>query len=399
LSTARPSTPTLAALRSFPGPVWILFAGTFLNKFGTFVIPFLALYLTRQGYSTPQAGVAISCYGVGQLLAAVWGGHLADTIGRRKTIVISMFSVGAAMLLLSQARSFPAICALTLLAGLTGELYRPAGSAMLTDLVPHGLRVTAFAAYRMAFNAGWAFGPATAGFLASYSFFWLFVGDSATSVLYGLVAWSCLPRGTLPARAGTSWVDSFRAVRRDPALRRALLSSLAIGPVFLQMASTYGLHITDLGFSDKTYGLLLSLNGVLIVCCELPVTEITRRHPTRLVIALGYLLVGGGFALNGLARTIPELVTAMVVFTLGEMIALPVFAAHLADLAPADLRGRYMGAWALTGAVSLILGPSLGMSLYRFHPSALWWAGGSLGVLAAVAIGWRPGASRKQVTV
>ena len=34
-------------LRSFPRPVWVLFAGVFLNKFGTFVLPFLALYLVR----------------------------------------------------------------------------------------------------------------------------------------------------------------------------------------------------------------------------------------------------------------------------------------------------------------------------------------------------------------
>ena len=37
--------------------------------------------------------MAIGAYGVGQLFAAISGGHLADTLGRRKTIVLSMFSV------------------------------------------------------------------------------------------------------------------------------------------------------------------------------------------------------------------------------------------------------------------------------------------------------------------
>src|SRR5436853_7271031 len=83
----------LATLRSFPRPVWVLCGGAFLNKFGTFVIPFLALYMTRAGFSTTQAGLAIGAYGIGHFLASIIGGHLADTIGRRKTIILSMGSV------------------------------------------------------------------------------------------------------------------------------------------------------------------------------------------------------------------------------------------------------------------------------------------------------------------
>src|SRR5262245_682765 len=96
-------------LRSFPRPLWILFAGVFLNKFGTFVVPFLTLYLTRQGFSPREAGAALGAYGLGRLGAAFFGGHLADTLGRRKTIVLSMVLAAATMLLLSQAKSLPII--------------------------------------------------------------------------------------------------------------------------------------------------------------------------------------------------------------------------------------------------------------------------------------------------
>src|SRR3954468_22609748 len=169
------------SLRQLPRPVWILFAGTFLNKFGAFVIPFLALYMKGRGFSVTEAGFAMGAYGVGHFLACLVGGHLADSLGRRPTLVLSMFSTAGVMLALSQATSFWLIATLTLLAGLTGELYRPACSALLTDLTPPGQRVRAFAAYRMAFNAGWALGPATAGIIAKYSFFALFVGDAVTS--------------------------------------------------------------------------------------------------------------------------------------------------------------------------------------------------------------------------
>src|ERR1043166_6160493 len=115
-----------ASLRALPRGAWILFFGTFLNKFGTFVLPFLAIYLTGLGYTTAQASLAIGAYGVGTLAASLLGGYLADRLGRRKTIVLSMFSVTVAMLCLSQARALPWIILLSGVAGLTGELYRPA---------------------------------------------------------------------------------------------------------------------------------------------------------------------------------------------------------------------------------------------------------------------------------
>src|SRR6266704_1786944 len=95
----------LASLRALPRPAWILFLGTFLNKFGAFVIPFLVLYMTRTGYSPADAALAIGAYGLGHLVACGLGGFLADRIGRRKTIALSMFSGALAMVLLSQARS------------------------------------------------------------------------------------------------------------------------------------------------------------------------------------------------------------------------------------------------------------------------------------------------------
>src|ERR1051325_12190529 len=87
-------------LRALPPAAWVLFFGTFLNKFGTFVLPFLAIYMTRLGYSAAQSGLAIGAYGVGTLAACVLGGYLADRMGRRKTIVLSMFSGALAMLCL-----------------------------------------------------------------------------------------------------------------------------------------------------------------------------------------------------------------------------------------------------------------------------------------------------------
>src|SRR6266853_711511 len=110
----------IASLKALPRPAWILFLGTFINKFGAFVVPFLTLHLTREGYSLGDAGLAIGAYGAGTLIASALGGHLADTIGRRRTIVLSMFSAAITMMALSQARGLPAIILVTGLAGSDG---------------------------------------------------------------------------------------------------------------------------------------------------------------------------------------------------------------------------------------------------------------------------------------
>jgi len=382
-----PEPTLLGSLRALPRAAWVLFAGTFINRFGGFVVPFLTLYLTGQGYSVIAAGLAVSAYGVGNLLASLVGGHLADRLGRRETIVISMFCAAAAMLLLSQAHALSLIVALTFVTGLVSEAYRPAASALLTDLVPAGQRLTAFAALRVTFNAGFAFGPATAGLLAAYGYVWLFVGDALTSALFGLIALLALPRVIERSVNGhAKWREVLIVLRGDKRFQQLLLANFAVSLVFMQMASTFGLFVTGLGFSASTYGLIISLNGALIVLFELPLTTFTRRFPARKVMALGYALIGGGFALNYFAHSVPALVACMAVITLGEMLSLPMASAYIADLAPPHMRGRYMGVNGMTWALALIVGPAGGMKLFAFNPAAFWIGCGTLGILAAVVI-------------
>jgi MFS family permease len=392
------TSPTLFTnLRALPPVAWILFFGTFLNKFGSFVVPFLALYLTQRGYSVAQAGFAIGAYGAGNVLATVIGGHLADSIGRRRTIALSMFSGAAAMLMLSQARSLPAILALAAAAGLTGEFYRPASSALLADLVPAANRVTAFSAYRMAINAGFAFGPATAGFIAGHGYFWLFAGDAGTSALFGIVALVALPEVAHLAEKGCGWMEASRALVGDRGLHRVLLASFFIALIFFQMTSTFGFAVMGAGFSPKVYGALLSMNGALIVLIELPLTTVSRRLQPFAAIAAGYLVVGVGFFLGAFAVSIAGFAVCIVVFTLGEMFAMPVASAYVAGLSPPHMRGRYMGTYGLTWTLAQVVAPGLGMCLFTASPLLFWLVGGGLGVASAITAfrGRTPGAASK----
>ena len=379
-------------LRSLPPQFWVLFAGTFVNRFGGFVVLFLVLYLTHLGYPPALAGLPPAAYGGGALIANLAGGVLADRIGRRATIVISMSGSAAAMIALSQARTLPLLILLAGAAGLAAELHRPASSALIADLVPVHARVTASAAYRLAINLGTAAGPTVAGLLAERSYTLLFAGDALTSLALAAAMfvpmWRSVPHRPIPAAGPPS-----PGVLRDGAFLALLLSSLLVGTVYLQYLTTFSLQVHRLGGSNALYGALAGLNGLLVVLFELPVTSITQRLPRRRVIAAGAVLVGIGYGTLLLVRSAPAMAICIVLMTAGEIVNAPVASAYVADLSPPERRGQYAGAFGVSWASASVIAAAGGTALYAVSPNLLWATCAALGLVAAaiVLLGPRPG--------
>ena len=399
-SIARPQS-MIADLRALPRTFWILFAGTFINRFGTFVWPFLTIYLTRQGHSLAAASFAVSAFGLGALSGGMLGGWLADHFGRRNTIVLGTFSAAASFMLLYAAVSLPAIIACTLLAGFTSGIYHPAIGALLADIVPAEQRVRAYAAIRGAANAGFACGAAMGGVLANYSLFWLFAGDALTTAIYGCIAFLWLPHGLRAVREKTArWNEALRHIFRDRPFVALWTSSFLAALVYAQFGSTYSLHVIRNGLqfdvfgfhvgSETVYGLLVGWNGALVVLAELPLTAATLRFDPRRVMALGYVLVGVGFALNAVAHSIFAMWIVMTIFTAGEMISAPMTSAQVARLAPERMRGRYMGALGLSWNAAGVVGPLIGFRLLAIDPLLVWLLCAFLGLAAAFTL-WRFG--------
>ncbi len=374
------------AMRGLPRPLWMLFAGTFINRFGGFVVPFLTLHLKDVGHTIAEAGFAASAYGLGHLVASLLGGHLTDYFGRRNTIILSMFTSAALVLMLSQAQALWAVVTLVGLFGLAGELYRPAASALIADLTTPAQRLHAFAGYRIAINAGFMLGPAVAGVLSQAHPMWLFVGDAVTSVVYGILAWATLPNIISRHETPAPWSEALAHLRANT---RFLLFLLAVAPVtfiFFQLNSTFPLHAESHGVSRAGIGLLLGFNGLLVIVMEVPLTTWVRRKSLPLVLGAGYLLIGFGYASNAFLGTATLMVLGMFVFTLGEMIIAPLQSAHIAELAPQRLRGRYMGIYSLVWSLGLMTAPWLGTMAFQRDPNILWAACALLGILAAIMV-------------
>jgi MFS family permease len=383
--------PTLREnLRALPRATWILFLGTFINRFGTFVMPFLTLYLVREGYSATRAGVAVSAYGGGHLVASMLGGHLADRFGRRNTIALSMFSSALAMVALSQTRGYFAILGITFLAGLAAELYRPATGALIGDLVPPELRVTAFGVYRLAVNLGFTAGPATAGFLADRSFVWLFLVDAGTSAVYGVIALAFLPHGLRTAKHEEKHADgAVRHAMRNTPFLMFLVATACIMFIEFQLHSVLPLHLKARGYTAFTYGKLMSINAIMIVLFELALTGWSQRHNPRHLISAGYFLTAIGYAFSGLAESVAAMAACVVIWTIGEMIYAPVTGAYVTNLAPDMYRGRYHGMWVFTWSIGMILGPILGTLMYQRNANGYWVVCALIGCVAAAFAGGR----------
>ena len=371
-----------------PREAWILFGGAFINRFGTFVSIFLLLFLRDLGYSIGTAGLVIAGYGFGSLIASALGGFLADRLGRKNTITLSMFSSAATMVMLSQARSLPALAVLTFFAGVTTEFYRPASSALLADLVPPEHRVTGYAIYRLAINAGFAVGPAVAGFLADRSFLYVFLGDAATSVVFGIIAFFMLPEGVRTRKNEEVPGQGWALVLKDRNLLLLCLSSVLATFVYGQVETGLPLHVKDSGLSNSDFGLLVSLNGLLIVLVELPISAWTRKRKPQPMMALGIMLTGVGFSLTAFAHDAPLLAMTVIVWTIGEMVHAPVALAYVAGIAPRRLRGRYQGTFSSSYGVAFTVAPILGTGLYSVSPNALWATCFVLGTIGALVV-WR----------
>jgi MFS family permease len=381
-------------VRDLPRTAWVIYAGTFINRFGSFVLTFLVLILVKRGYSPAEAGIAASAYGVGSVAAAMIGGQLADRFGRRRTIALSMFSSAAVILLLWRAQALPAIIALAALAGMTGELYRPAAAALLADVTPAGRRVVTFALYRLAINAGFALGPAVAGYLAASSFTIIFIGDAVTCALYGVLVLAAVPRSfDRPAevllrreegKRNARGPSVLRMIAADRALLSVLLASVAIGFVYHQSTVTMALEVDARGLPTSAYGFLASLNGVICLLLELPVAAVTARAAAWIPLAVGAALTGAGFGGIAVAATFWALAAMVVVWSLGEIVQSPVSQAFVADLAPPGLQGRYQAAFGFTHALGLVLAPALGPALFAWSRPGLWAICAILGAAASL---------------
>ena len=370
---------------TLPRAFWALWVCQLVNRLGSFVQPFLVLYLTHDRHlSAGTAGAVAAAVGAGTVVAQLVGGWLADRVGRRLTMLICFFGTAAALILLGSARAMVMIWVAAFLVGLLGDLFRPAVQATVADLLQPGERVRAYGLLFWAINLGFSVSTVSAGVLASVGYGLLFWLNAGTSVIAGLVIWAMVPESRPALEEGVARRPLLPVALRDTVFLLMILIQIGYATIYFQGYSTLPLAMADDGLPSQTYGLVIALNGVVIVLVQPFLGKWLVKFDRPKLLAASMLVVGLGlgFGVGAVVHSWWGYGLSVVVWTIGEIGFAAVIGAVFADLAPVDLRGRYMGLSGMAFGVGTVVGPLAGTnSLEHFGPTATWIGCALLGVV------------------
>jgi MFS family permease len=367
-----------------PRAVWVLEAGMLANSLGTgLLMPFVLIYLHDvKGFPLATAGFVAGTFGAVGIVATPAAGSLIDRIGGRAVFI------GSLVLLAGAYSLFPLIVhpwqgfLFMGLAGLGNGALWPSQSTLLLAATPPERRHAAFALNRMAGNLGIGLGAVTGGLLISAdragSFTLLFLLDAATFLAFAATGFA------VPAPAAseknTSTAGSYRRVLRDrPFVAFIGLNTLFVAAGYAQLEAALPIFAKHhAGITEATIGTLFLANVVTVVVAQMPIVGMLEGRRRMRALALLAALWASAWTLVAIAGawgtavvSVAMMGLAVVVFGLGECLHGPLSATVAADLAPEELRGRYMALSTGSFAIGFTVGPAAAGVVLGLSPSAL----------------------------
>jgi MFS family permease len=327
---------------------------------------------------------------VGALLSGASGyvgGYLSDRLGRRTVILIGQGAmVFYPLVLLAASGQRLAGVLVMALAGAIGGLGGSVSQAMVADLVPPERHEASYASVRVAANLGVVMGPPTGGLLLILGgWATLFVVVCAMSAASWLLAFRLLPRRGAYAPEGPPERGSFVAIAADRPFLLFLGSAVFAWLVYVAYEVVLPVSLVDgYGYAVATWGFLVWINPFLVTLFQVRLTRAVGRYAAapRLVIAM--LIMGLPFLLLVVNQSLVVILFVVTVFVFGEMLWVPTSQAVVAELAPEDIRGAYMGAFGSAPAIGFALAPLIGFQVRNsFGDAATWTTFAAIAVVAA----------------
>jgi MFS family permease len=378
----------------FPRQFWIVVLVSFIDKVGgTLVFPFFALYVTQKFHvGMTQAGIVLGIISFSSFVGGIIGGAVTDRLGRRKPILFGLVFSAFSSLSLGFANNFRSLYPLGVLIGLLSDVGGPAHGAMIADILPERQRQDGFGILRVAGNIAWIIGPTIGGFVASRSFLAVFIMDAIVSSIVAVLFYFLMPE-TKPATAAEhheagflTTFGNYRVALRDKPYLAFLAAGMLMGLVYIQMYNSLSVFLRNVHrIPPQRYGLLLSVSAVTVILFQFRMLRVIKGQPMFLLMAAGTLFYMVGFGIFGFAAAYWLFAAAIVIITIGEMITFPIGQALASCFAPAQMRGRYMAVYELTGKFPATFGPAAaGVILDNFNPVLLWYGGALLCAVSAL---------------
>lgn len=331
--------------------------------------PYMAIYFSSQ-FGVQLASILMMIPPFVQLFGQLIGGVIADTLGRRTTMLIgaSIQAVMFALFALSTESWLDYVA--YVLIGIGGALYSPASDAMVADLVPDEERKHVFATFITVKNIGAVLGPvigATLFFSYRTPLLWactlilsvylLIIFIEMTETLPGKKPAKKIPRSLLEK------ADNYRLIVQDRVFFLYILAGVLSIFTIMQLDLFIAKYIVDEVpaqwhlDSRSILGLLLGINGLMFVVLILPTTRLLKNWRDRDVFILSCLLNGGSLFLMSITTNLVLLIVLIVTFTMGEIVRAPVINHFVSRHAPEAMRGQYMGASNMQYTIGRMLAP------------------------------------------
>ncbi len=323
-------------------------------------------------------------------IAGYVGGHLSDHVGRRPLVLVSYGGMAVTVLSYTLVGGrFWAAFPLLLVSGIFAALGLASVQALVADLVPPARHEAGYASVRVANNLGIVAGPVLGGLLllgGHWPLLW--IGVAACGFAAFAVALVYLPDRGLYSPDAPPERSSFAVIRRDHVF---LLFVASMGLAFVVYVAFEAVlpivAVTSYGLAPSTWGFLVVVNAALVTFFQLRITRAVSGYSATPRLAVAMLLMGFPFFVLEGWHSIPVVLAVIVVFVIGEMLWVPTSQAIAAGLAPADLRGAYMGAFAGAGPFGFAVGPFFALQIRSAFGNTAMWTFFALVAVAAAIMG------------
>jgi MFS family permease len=322
------------------------------------------------------------------LLASFLAGPAVDRFGRKAAMVISLGMSSLVFIGMSAAGNLGIWVVLISISGALGPLYNVGANAMVADLVGPERRASAYALLRMVANAGVAIGPMVGGFVISMSYDLAFYAAAIADILFTLLILLFVAEtiSRSPETTKLTVGRGYSPVFQDkPFVVFNIMYTLAAMVYAMMMVLLPVYAKENFGVVEQQFGFIMATNAAMVVVFQYTITRFTERFHPMPVLAPGSLFYAIGVGSVAFGRDFAGFLISMVILTIGEMIMIPTSTALAANLAPADMRGRYMGFYGFTWGVGFGVGPVIG-GLLNDHvsPVMIWYGGFMIGLMATV---------------
>jgi MFS family permease len=393
---------TSLMLNSYSGlskNVWLLALLTLINRTGSMVVLFMTIYLTTELHFTlTEAGFAMSCFGAGSMVGAWFGGYLTDRIGYYKTMFWTLFGAGLCFFALMYMKTFVSFCTMVFIVSAIADGFRPASMASISAYANPGTHNRSLSLIRLAINLGFATGAAFTGFISGmFGYQWLFIIDGGTCMLAAFALLILLkPKEEIHFNAEGEEVlleGKGSSAYKDQTYLIFIFFKMLGALVFMQLFSTVPVFLKDdLGFSESDYGLIMMVNGLIIVALEMPLVYLfEKRYDRMTLVMVGYALIVSGFFLLSFAQfaMAAAVIYFIIAISIGEVIGFPFSNAFALSRSTPGRRGEFMGLYSMAFSTAFIISPLLGMAIAeKFGFPVLWLGTTVLGIIAVLGFAY-----------